>query len=58
MGRETFWQDGRRFPCAGPNAIDDRDQGGWSPFWAPHSIQRKVVIAVALTGSGHLQTAS
>ena len=30
--------------------------GGWSSLREPHSIQRKVVIAIGLTGSGYLQT--
>jgi hypothetical protein len=32
--------------------------GGWSSPREPHSIQRKVVIAIGLTRSGYLQTDS
>ena len=50
------WQDGRRFPCSDPDAIDDGDRVGWSPFRTLHTIQLTVATKVAPNGSGYLQT--
>jgi hypothetical protein len=48
-GRETFSEDGKRFPMRMIFAKACR-----SSLRGPHSIQRKVVIAIELTGSGFL----
>src|SRR5208337_5212894 len=57
-GQGRSWQDERRFPCSGLDAVANGDQLGWSPFRAPHAIRLEVAIDVAPTASCSLQTDS